>query len=627
KWTNSKMIVNHAAFEEGRRSQRITKYCLYPRQSSEQQDYQVLSENIPSLFEEDVRMIQNKEEIPFWVEEKGKAWAKVPKLLVNTPQLLFALSGHHSAEQISAGDDTFQFFDDDWLSLPSDQYGTNSYDAFGILIKTGDDTILHFYRVGTSHANDKGKIVKRTYTISTNSWSSASDVFEDATYDCRSATGGIIGNEIFLFFTRYNHSTDTFVDINYIKSTDLTGTSWGSRVIMTTSTGWRFNPHSHLESLGGGTYIQPWFEHNGAGTWHAGFYKTVDSGVNWTNITIYSGSTYWGEPSIANIGDNKLIAIFRNVQGGYLGQATSSDNGDNWSAVTATNLGLATGDKIPYLIYDAESGNVIAMFHDRGDDKSKVSETDADTVFASASSWNTSEVLDSGFNHNGYHSIVKIASGKYFYVYSKQMSSADADIWGGEYPLKWESAGSPSVSGSVIHLSDDDALLGATAFGYNHAVVARAKADEQDIRFIMFGDGIALHCPNRLVIANSDGVDPDVFDRFYYSSAKEGSGAPPVYTDAADFRGTYYNYEIRRISGQADFYQGSSFLGSHVNAEHLPIVDLFPKMIVWDSSQESTLDIDWVLVRKYTSPDCLVLKKRTSGNADVIKAIVSGLLP
>jgi hypothetical protein len=428
-------------------------------------------------------------------------------------------------------------------------------------------------------------------------------VFEDSTYDCRDAAGGIIGNKIFLFFTRFNHTANSYVDLGYIESTDLTGNSWGSRVSLPTTADYRYNHHGGLIHVSGEIYLQPWYEHNGSGNWKVRLYKTIDSGESWSTVTVYSGVANLCEPTIVSIGDSKLIALMGINNGGYVVQVTSSDNGDNWSEVSDTNLGVASGKKIPYVIYDSETGNVIIIYHDRGENKTKITEANANTIFNSATSWDTPEEIDSGFEYNGYPSIVKIESGKYFFVYSKQITSSDADIWGGEYPNKWSSVGTPTVSGGVVSLNDDDAILGETSFGYNHAVIAKAKADEQDIRFIMFGDAIGLNCQNRVGITSSDFVpDVDNFERMDYFATKDGFSAYGN-TNAGDFRNTYFNYQVCRIDGQVDYYQGSTFLASVTDVDGLPTIDLKVKAIVWDNSQESTLDIDWVLVRKYASPE------------------------
>ena len=105
------MFVNQKAFEEVRRHQQVTKYEIYPLQSEDVEDYQILVEDIPSLLSEDVRILQKKAKIPFWAEEKGKAWSKIAKLMTKTPQELFALSGNPSASDEVNGSDTFNFFD------------------------------------------------------------------------------------------------------------------------------------------------------------------------------------------------------------------------------------------------------------------------------------------------------------------------------------------------------------------------------------------------------------------------------------------------------------------------------------------------------------------------------------
>jgi len=114
------MHVNMQAFEEARRAGQITEYEVYPRQSSDVEDYQVKAEDVPSPYSEDVRMLHDGELIDYWEEEKGIVWSKLPKLLAKTPQLLFALFGGipGSASNIGnafvAGDDFADGTYDKW---------------------------------------------------------------------------------------------------------------------------------------------------------------------------------------------------------------------------------------------------------------------------------------------------------------------------------------------------------------------------------------------------------------------------------------------------------------------------------------------------------------------------------
>jgi len=315
------------------------------------------------------------------------------------------------------------------------QIGTTTYDAFGLLIKTGEDTVIQFTRQGTSHNDDKGKIVREVYTPSTDSWGSRSDVFIDGTYDSRNVGGGIIGDHIYLFFMRYNYNTSTTIDVGYIKSTDLTGTSWGGYIAIDTGAAY-CSPYGHIVPTStSGKYLQPFYMIDGA-TYSVKFFETIDSGANWSiGDTLVSGTTKWTETCVAAIGDNKMIALLRNNDGGYVGQATSADDGETWSAVGNTNLGASSGQKVPWIFYDSETDNVIAIYHDRQDDATKISKTNAATVYASASSWNTPLTIDSGYEYNGYPSLVKIESGRYFFVYAKEVSESDNDTWGGYYSI------------------------------------------------------------------------------------------------------------------------------------------------------------------------------------------------
>ena len=315
------------------------------------------------------------------------------------------------------------------------QIDTATYDAFGLLIKTGSDTIIYFFREGTSYVGDKGKIVKQVYTISTDSWGARSDVYEDANanYDSRNVGGGIIGSNIYLFFGRYNWDTAAWVDIGYIKSTDLTGGSWGSYTAISTG-GTVFSPYGHLVSTAtSGKYLQPFYMMDGE-TSSVKFFETVNSGDNWAvGDTIYSGAIKYSETCVAYIGDSKMIALMRDNDGDYVNQAVSGDNGETWGAPANTNLGASTLTKVPYIIYNSEVDEVIAIYTDRhGTATTKISQADAATVYSSFSSWRTSQDIEN--SNPGYPSIVKIAGNKYFFVHADL--NADADTLGGIITIK-----------------------------------------------------------------------------------------------------------------------------------------------------------------------------------------------
>jgi len=82
---------------------------------------------------------------------KVTVWIEIASIPASNSVDFYMYYGQSSDSGESDGNNTSEFFEEDW-KLVSSQTPNSSYDGFGILIKTGDDTILHFYRVGTSHA-------------------------------------------------------------------------------------------------------------------------------------------------------------------------------------------------------------------------------------------------------------------------------------------------------------------------------------------------------------------------------------------------------------------------------------------------------------------------------------------
>lgn len=160
---------------------------------------------------------------------------------------------------------------------------------------------------------------------------------------------------------------------------------------------------------------------------------------------------------------------------------------------------------------------------------------------------------------------------------------------------KWTVTGAVTVSNSEAVLNQDDILKSIATFGFETAVTVKSKADEQDISFV----GYYTDAANRTLLSNSDGVANDDFDNimgFFYKSgawpnAQENNGW-------SDFRNTYYQYEIERISTSSLAYRQGTDSNIYVNSTYIATGDMSVMMQAWDSSQASTLTCDWVFVRK-----------------------------
>lgn len=318
---------------------------------------------------------------------------------------------------------------------------TSTYDAFSTSYFK-DGVVLHIFRQGTSHASDIGKLVAEKFTCAdstcaTGTWGTRYTVFEDATTDVRDPVMIEIQGRLWLFFTKYNLSNQT--SSGYIVSTDLTGTSWSSYTELYAKEaaidGFNFHNGPGIFFDQPGTYIIPWAKHDDVGpVWQLIFWKTTDYGETWTQKSVYSGSTKWVEPSIAYIGDNKLIAVARDNDGNYLGYTTSSDGGETWAAMqTSTVLGNSNSVKPSNLFYDRAYDNIIVAYLSREATPTYRYSLSEDPLWTFRNKQNFKATIDldvGGYQNggNGYGITERVSPTHVLMAWSKQSSSSDADI-------------------------------------------------------------------------------------------------------------------------------------------------------------------------------------------------------
>jgi len=322
--------------------------------------------------------------------------------------------------------------------IASVQINNSTYDVGGNVFQTDSNTAMLVSREGNSHVGGSGKIFKQSYNLTTKTWDTRSYIYTDSdpNIDARNPASGIIGNKIFVFFARYNYSTSSFIDMGYIYSTNLAGTSWSNYASVSTSPiTTQFSPQGQIIATNDpNTFIVPIYgwTSNQSAVYATGYLKTTDGGVTWSPGVIYNGMNNYNETAIEHIGNGKLIALSRNEAGGPLVQSVSADNGVTWSVPTTSNLGVATGIKTPYLFYDSESGNIFCIYQDRGDSNIKVSKTNGLSAYNNPIGWNISEGISTNFL--GMPSMVKVASNNYFFVYDYEVNSSSTQIYGGYYP-------------------------------------------------------------------------------------------------------------------------------------------------------------------------------------------------
>ncbi len=318
---------------------------------------------------------------------------------------------------------------------------TASYDAFGVLLKTGEDRLTYYFRESPIHvSNLTARVIKLDYTISTDTWSTPIVVYDDNTYGISGVGGGIINGQIFLFFARVDNSGN-MQNIGYIKSTDgLEGNTW-SIFSSFAHTYTRYEAYGHLRSTGNpNIFLTPWFEHNNGVTdpWRCNVQRTINAGQTWSTITVVDGldaSYKWGEPEIIYIGENRLIMLIRNNANGYLGQSISPDNGATWSAVQVTNIGNPANINNCTIEYD-DNGYVTVIYLDRGNQLIKSVRGLANTVFSNPTAYSepiTLATIDGGTGFGvGYPTSAKISNNDYYVVYGIETASNNVNTKGGK---------------------------------------------------------------------------------------------------------------------------------------------------------------------------------------------------
>jgi hypothetical protein len=102
-------------------------------------------------------------------------------------------------------------------------------------------------------------------------------------------------------------------------------------------------------------------------------------------------------------------------------------------------------------------------------------------------------------------------------------------------------------------------------------------------------------------IYNSDFLSNNVFTTYGYYSTEDNSEGSGSATGWGDFWNTYYEYYIRRTSASSTTLGQGSNSTTYTDAAHIPDGNCFMGFYTWDSSQESTLTVDWAQVKDISS--------------------------
>jgi hypothetical protein len=316
----------------------------------------------------------------------------------------------------------------------SQQYvqNTSTEDAWGWSYNLDSDHIMLITRQGPGIVAESGdgKIVKNIYTISTNTWSGYTTIYDSA-YNDFSSSGGKIGNRLFSFIIRTTLAAplacSNFVDYGYIYSDD-NGTTWSSyNHLFDWNTGGMTCGQplgGHMWQVGSTYYISYYRYYTDSSLNRVSVLKSDDNGTTWVNaydLPFGDAARHPSENEIVYLGNNKLLALARNdiisSSEGRLIQSVSSDNGETWTPWAESNLGSNTYTNAPSMVYDSETNKIIVLYFDRLSVGFYYAINSPDDVFNNSVGWKSHVLTGGGGAYLNNPTITNMSSGKYMLFY------------------------------------------------------------------------------------------------------------------------------------------------------------------------------------------------------------------
>lgn len=326
-----------------------------------------------------------------------------------------------------------------------------NYVAFGNPVHLGNQAYAWDGRRGGNHLGN-GRICHQPYNSLNRTFGTRTVISRTLGEDLRGGSHTAYNGQLYFFSSLYLTDTDEFVSLTLNKSTDLNGGSWTESTILyaagtnggvNETTYARFNFYGTPQFVGNDTWIIPWYEHNGAGTWRPNFLKSTDNLQTFTTHNISQSSVNKiGETDICFVGNDTLIALGRQDANAPLMQNVSTDLGDTWSGWVVTNLGSSSGRCMAGLNYSQEHG-LMVVYGDRGTGNIMITlNNDLETIIANPTGYSTPQILhtvEEGDDYQPlcYGSIKRVAQYRFMITISEELTGgATTKLFIGDGSLK-----------------------------------------------------------------------------------------------------------------------------------------------------------------------------------------------
>lgn len=270
----------------------------------------------------------------------------------------------------------------------------SAHNAFPSLTQMADGRLVVVYRAGTSHVGDKGTTVMRVSSDLGRTWSSATTVHNDATYDSRvGAVARVRGGRLLVALGKYNQAGSVAIGVGWTTYSDDNGVAWSTPAGTNsafTAPAYAMGPAVQLPD---GTLLMPLYGRNSGNTFDSSrVVFSTDNGESWGGeITIANGQTasrQYSEPQIVRLLDGTLYCLMRSDTASQMWAAISIDDGATWGAAASKFSGTGKpaltrlGDGTLVCIYRKVSNNDAVYRISADDGATWGSETTLDVVGA-----------------------------------------------------------------------------------------------------------------------------------------------------------------------------------------------------------------------------------------------------
>lgn len=313
----------------------------------------------------------------------------------------------------------------------------STYNAFPILLNTLSGKTLLIYRKGTSHVGNDGILEIRTSNDGGGTFSSATTLLSESGVDVRNPSGGVAFNgRIIVFLLKYNAATSAPISQGYIYSNDE-GTTWSSYQTIDNGSGLTFySPYRKVIQIGDSKLLMSWYGNNGT-TGYNYVKISTDNGLTWGSSILVQSSTGYipDEATYSYVDGGSIIGIARDGSGSNtFKQLKSTDNGASWSVQGYVNFGGSGSVSPDISTYIDVNGNkyLSLTYAQRISEQKLYAISISKTSALSGTTWDLLSKQEIGSNtidDFGYSSVLNVnGDRKYLGVYYKASDASNANL-------------------------------------------------------------------------------------------------------------------------------------------------------------------------------------------------------